>query len=107
MANTFLTNSIITKETLRILENTLAASGRINREYDDRFRFGGAVLGQTLSVRKPARYIGRLGQAAQVEATSAQVPSLEQQEAQQINALSFLLDLPPDALRGDLSQPGR
>ena len=41
--------------------------------------------------------------AAQVEATRAQLPSLEQQEAQQINALSFLLDLPPDALRGELA----
>jgi NodT family efflux transporter outer membrane factor (OMF) lipoprotein len=41
--------------------------------------------------------------AAQVEAVRAQLPSLEQQEAQQINALSFLLDLPPDALRGELA----
>jgi NodT family efflux transporter outer membrane factor (OMF) lipoprotein len=40
--------------------------------------------------------------AAQVEAIRAQLPSLEQQEAQQINTLSFLLDLPPDALRGEL-----
>jgi NodT family efflux transporter outer membrane factor (OMF) lipoprotein len=41
--------------------------------------------------------------AAQVEAIRAQLPSLEQQEAQQINALSFLLDMPPDALRGELA----
>ena len=41
--------------------------------------------------------------AAQVEAVRAQLPSLEQQEAQQINALSFLLDMPPDALRGELA----
>jgi NodT family efflux transporter outer membrane factor (OMF) lipoprotein len=41
--------------------------------------------------------------AAQVEAIRAQLPSLEQQEAQQINALSFLLDLPPDALRSELA----
>lgn len=41
--------------------------------------------------------------AAQVEAVRAQLPSLEQQEAQQINALSFLLGLPPDALRGELA----
>jgi NodT family efflux transporter outer membrane factor (OMF) lipoprotein len=40
--------------------------------------------------------------AAQVESVRAQLPALEQQEAQQINALSFLLDLPPDALRGEL-----
>ncbi|KQU80146.1 RND transporter [Mesorhizobium sp. Root102] len=41
--------------------------------------------------------------AAQVEAIRAQLPSLQQQEAQQINAVSFLLDLPPDALRGELA----
>ncbi len=41
--------------------------------------------------------------AAQVESVLAQLPSLEQQEAQQINALSFFLDLPPDALRGELA----
>ncbi|UVK40717.1 efflux transporter outer membrane subunit [Mesorhizobium sp. AR10] len=41
--------------------------------------------------------------AAQVEAVRAQLPSLEQQEAQQINALSFLLGLPPDALRVELA----
>ncbi len=41
--------------------------------------------------------------AAQVEAIRTQLPSLQQQEAQQINAVSFLLDLPPDALRGELA----
>ncbi len=41
--------------------------------------------------------------AAQVEAVRAQLPSLEQQEAQLINALSFLLDMPPDGLRGELA----
>ena len=42
--------------------------------------------------------------AAQVDAIRAQLPSLEQQEAEQINALSFLLDLPPDALWGELAR---
>src|SRR6185503_2337135 len=65
--NTFLTNSIITKAALAVLENTLNATRSINREYDDSFRFGGAVLGQTLNIRKPARFIGRLGQSMQVE----------------------------------------
>lgn len=72
MANTFLTNSIITYETLEVLENTLNATKRINQEYSDQFRFGGAVLGQTLSIRKPARFIGRLGQAVQIEGITEQ-----------------------------------
>lgn len=66
-ANAFLTNTVITMEALDVLENTDAAARLINSEYSDQFSFGGAVLGQTLSIRKPARFIGRLGQAVNVE----------------------------------------
>lgn len=72
MANTLLTNQVITYETLDVLENTDRASRIINREYDDQFKFGGAVLGQTLSIRKPARYVGRLGQAVSIEGITEQ-----------------------------------
>lgn len=67
MANTFLTNQIVTYEALDVLENTYNVMARINTEYSDKFRFGGAVLGQTLDIRKPPRYLGRLGQAVQIE----------------------------------------
>jgi NodT family efflux transporter outer membrane factor (OMF) lipoprotein len=40
--------------------------------------------------------------AAQVEAINAQIPQLQQQESEYINALSLLLDQPPGALRGEL-----
>jgi NodT family efflux transporter outer membrane factor (OMF) lipoprotein len=40
--------------------------------------------------------------AAQVEAVRALIPGFEQQEAAQINALSLLLDMPPEGLRGEL-----
>jgi NodT family efflux transporter outer membrane factor (OMF) lipoprotein len=40
--------------------------------------------------------------AAQVDAIRAQVPQLQQQETQSINALSLLLDLPPGALKSEL-----
>ena len=43
--------------------------------------------------------------AAQVESIRAQLPTLEQQESQYINALSLLLDQPPGALRGMLGSP--
>src|SRR5262245_27513356 len=49
---------------------------QINSEYSDQFEFGGTVLGQTLSIRKPSRYLGRLGQAAQVEAITETFVSL-------------------------------
>jgi NodT family efflux transporter outer membrane factor (OMF) lipoprotein len=43
--------------------------------------------------------------AAQVESIRAQLPALEQQESQYINALSLLLDQPPGALRAMLGSP--
>lgn len=67
MANTFLTNQIVTFEALDVLENTDSAARLVNKEYSGEFEFGGAVLGQTLSIRKPPRYIGRLGQAVSIE----------------------------------------
>ena len=41
--------------------------------------------------------------SAQVRTTAAQIPGWEQQEAQQINALSLLLGQPPNALRSELA----
>jgi NodT family efflux transporter outer membrane factor (OMF) lipoprotein len=41
--------------------------------------------------------------SAQLHTTLAQIPSLEQQEAQTINALSLLLGQPPNALRAELA----
>jgi NodT family efflux transporter outer membrane factor (OMF) lipoprotein len=40
--------------------------------------------------------------AAQVESIRAQIPQLQQQESEAINALSLLLDQPPGALRAEL-----
>jgi len=76
MANLFLTNDIVTFESLDVLENTYNVMIHINSEYSDQFEFGGTVLGQTLSIRKPPRYIGRLGQAAQIEAITEQLVPL-------------------------------
>jgi NodT family efflux transporter outer membrane factor (OMF) lipoprotein len=44
--------------------------------------------------------------AAQVESVRAQIPQLEQEESQYINALSFLLDQPPGALKATLGSGG-
>lgn len=43
--------------------------------------------------------------AAQVRTTAAEIPTLQQQEAQDINALSLLLGKPPNALRAELAEP--
>lgn len=67
MANTNLTSSIITNESLAVLENNLTFAKGVNREYDEKFGVAGAKIGTTLNIRKPARYVGRTGAAIGVE----------------------------------------
>jgi hypothetical protein len=97
VSNTLLTNDIITYEALDVLENTLAVLINLNAEYSDQFQFGGAVLGQTLRIRKPPRYIGRLGQAAQIEAiTETEVPltlSFQRGVDTQVSSQQLSLDI--------------
>lgn len=97
MSNTFLTNDIITYEALDVLENDTSAMGFINSEYSNDFEFGGAVLGQTLNIRKPPRYVGRLGQAASIEAiTETMVPltlSYQRGVDTQVSSQQLTLDI--------------
>lgn len=73
--NTLLTISMITREALRILENNLAFTKRVNRQYDDKFAIEGAKIGYVVNARKPVRYIVATGQAlALQDATETQVP---------------------------------
>lgn len=67
MSNTNLTISMITREALMVLENNLTFAKGVNREYDDQFAQSGAKIGDTLNIRKPARYVGRSGTALSVE----------------------------------------
>ena len=96
-ANTFLTNDIITYESLDVLENIYNAMIHINSEYSNDFEFGGTVLGQTLNIRKPPRYIGRLGQAASIEAiTETFVPltlSYQRGVDTQVSSQQLTLDI--------------
>lgn len=52
-ANTLLTPSLITNETLMILENNLVAAGKVNRQFENQF----VKIGTTLTVRKPNRFL--------------------------------------------------
>jgi hypothetical protein len=67
MANTILTIDMITREALRILENNLTFTKQCNREYDDQFGVTGAKIGDTLRIRKPARYTVRSGTTLSVQ----------------------------------------
>jgi len=79
----------------------------INSEYSDQFRFGGAVLGQTLSIRKPPRFLGRLGQAVAIEAiTETYVPlTLSYQRGVDTNVSSQDLTLRIDDYRSRILEP--
>lgn len=68
MSNSLLTISMITREALRVLSNNLTFTGNVNRNYDDQFGRSGAKIGQTVNIRKPARYNGRVGTAISIEA---------------------------------------
>lgn len=75
MSNALLTIGMITREALRVLENSLTFTKKVNRQYDDRFAVDGAKIGTVLNVRKPPQYVGRVGQALQIEdSTETQVP---------------------------------
>ncbi len=73
--NVLLTISMITAEALRVLENNLTFTKQVSRQFDDRYAVEGAKIGTVLNVRKPPRYVGRSGQALQVEnAVETSVP---------------------------------
>lgn len=80
-ANTLLTIAMITREALRVLENNLTFTKQVNRQFDDKFGVDGAKIGTVVNVRKPPRYLPRVGQALDLQdATETQVPvSLDQQ----------------------------
>ena len=67
-SNQLLTISMITAESARVLGNNLVLSKCVNREYDDEFAIKGAKIGQSLNVRKPARYTVRTGSVVNIEA---------------------------------------
>jgi hypothetical protein len=107
MANTNLTISMVTKEALAVLENNLTFAKGVNREYDDSFAISGAKIGDTLNVRKPARYIGRTGATLSVEDhTETSVPVvLDTQFGVDLNFTSKELTLSIDEFSDRIIKP--
>jgi hypothetical protein len=58
-----LTPSIITKESLVILENNLVAANRVNRKFENQF----VKIGNSLTIRKPNRFTVANGPGLQVQ----------------------------------------
>ena len=55
--NALLTPSLITKETLVILENNLVAAGKVHRQFENQF----VKIGNSITVRKPNRFLVTTG----------------------------------------------
>lgn len=75
--NLLLTSTLITRESMRVLENNLTIVKCSNRQYDDKFGVEGAKIGQIVNARKPIRVVGRTGQGVSIEPiteTSVPVP---------------------------------
>lgn len=51
-----------------VLENELTFTAGVNRNYDDSFGIDGAKIGDTLNVRRPARFVGTSGPNLNIEA---------------------------------------
>src|SRR5216684_3925252 len=62
-ANSLLTPSIITKETLVMLENNLVAAAKVNRQFENQF----IKIGSTLTIRKPNRFTVSSGPGLQIQ----------------------------------------
>lgn len=70
MANTFLTTAEITYEAAATFLNSCVFATHTNRQYSDRFGQSGGKIGNTISVRKPPRYVVNRGQVAVVQDTT-------------------------------------
>lgn len=97
MANELLTISMITRESLRVLENMLPFTKNVNTEYQAEFAKTGKKIGDVINVRKPPRYQGRRGPMLQVNgSTETSVPMTLQQAGCDLSFSSSALTLSID-----------
>jgi hypothetical protein len=75
MSNSLLTPSVIAAEALRMFENELGFTRKIDKQYSSDFAKTGAKIGNTITVRKPWRPTIRSGQAISIQnVTEESVP---------------------------------
>lgn len=65
--NQILTSSEISFEALMILENNLVFSRGMDRQYSDQFAVEGGKIGDTINIRRPARFVANSGPALQLQ----------------------------------------
>lgn len=75
MSNSLLTPSVIAAEALRMFENQLGFTRKIDKQYSKEFAKTGAKIGNTITARKPWRPSTRTGTAIQIQnVTEESVP---------------------------------
>ena len=80
MANTILTDEVIAKEALMLLENNIVFAKGVNRKYEKTFE-GERKVGDTINVKKPSQYTVRSGAVASVQDnTQESVPVVVDQQ---------------------------
>lgn len=70
MANSILTATAVTRESLRVLHQKLNFVGNIVRDYDDSYAKKGAKIGDTLKIRLPNEYVIRRGRTLATQDTT-------------------------------------
>lgn len=65
--NEILTDNVIAKEALMIVENNLSVTKKIDRRYEAKFAKDGNKIGDTYNLRLPVRWEGREGEEMQPE----------------------------------------
>lgn len=107
MANTLLTPTAVTRESLRILHQKLNFVGNINRSYDESFAKSGAKIGDSLKIRLPNQYVVRTGAtlAAQDTAETSTTLQVATQKGVDLNFTSVDLTLSLDDFSKRIIEP--
>ncbi|MGI9297835.1 MAG: P22 phage major capsid protein family protein [Gammaproteobacteria bacterium] len=74
--NSLLSIDMITRELMFQLENNLTFTKYVNRNYDDTFARTGAKIGDTVTIRLPPLFTGRVGRVVNIEALQEQSVAL-------------------------------
>jgi hypothetical protein len=88
-ANMLLQPSLITNETLVILENNLVAAGKVNRQFENQF----VKIGTTLTIRKPNKFLVTSGPGLAIQNIIEPQTSITINSQQHIDFLFSSVDL--------------
>lgn len=93
MSNILVTNSIVAKEALAVLQNMVGFAKNVNRDFESEFtgnQSRGYSPGQTINIKKPPRYTYRAGRTAAPQATvESTIPLTLSQGGADLNFTSF------------------